>query len=559
MSSFSTGVGLLHEVLKRRTAVVAQLEALLNCQKKGPDFQQDLTLQTRLFHGCFPAAGVPAEAATLNAWLEARRADDGLRPRAKPGNDLVDPVQMLLRGFHFWNQTRWPGQKGRLRYAHNLFNLFVVRCLALSTLRLWDEDAEGAGARLKELQLLLDALWQQSPADQPRLVRDVRWLIPVALSPTTDSLAGYFHFAERIAATLDEADRTEIQRAWVQTGAGHLCSQLRHLAVRKGSGVNDAELVLLTRKTNALDVCLLMEGLVTLFQAYAAALAANDDARRHELAVAICQAVSPDPELYLLRLDLLAPYTMIEELFVSTHEDGSASLSPLGERHLRLLAEYRTQLKALAPALLEDSRRCRPQAGAYAPYGALFGFSSNILELLAFKTLVQEPVPPYALEDAFSPGDASKRAWVNAWRQLPHVKPEVVAQYAYAEDFVDALHTRIEAALAQCVAGVSHSAGRLQLRAAAGSLPELPVRHVLASDPAWVAAGRAVLQDEGDLLHCRMEGEYLVSFRSEAGWVGISKDLLTEALGDGADVALSGLPAGPAAVLALMCPGLVAG
>lgn len=559
MSSFSAGVALLHDVLQRRDAVVAQLDALLNCQKKGPDFQQDLALQLRLFYACFPAAGVPAAAATLNTWLEARRADDGLKPRAKPGNELVDPVQMLLRGFHFWNVTRWPGQKGRVRYAYNLFNLYVLRYVALLTLRLWDEDAEGAGTRLAELQQILDRLWQHSPADQPRLVCDVRWLIPVALSPTTDSLAGYFRFAERIAATLNEADRTEIQRAWVQTGAGHLCSQLRHLSVRKGTGVNDAELVLLTRKTNALDVCLLMEGLVTLFQAYAAALAGNDATRRRELAVAICQAISPDPELYLLRLDLLAPYTMIEELFVSTHEDGNASLTPLGERHLQLLAEYRTQLKALAPALLEDSRRCRPEPGAYAPYGALFGFSSNILELLSFKTLVPEPVPPYSMEDAFSTGDATKRAWVNAWRQLPHVKPEVAAQYAYAEDFVNALHSRIEAALEQCVVGVSQRAGKLQLRAAPGSLPELPARHVLSSDPAWIAAGRATHQDEGDLLHCRMEGEFLVSFRSEGGWVGISKDLLTEELGGGADVALSGLPAGPAAVLALMCPGLAAG
>src|SRR5690606_22781980 len=150
-------------------------------------------------------------------------------------------------------------------------------------------------------------------------------------------------------------------------------------------------------------------------------------------------------------------------------------------------------------------------------------------------------------------------AWVNAWRQLPHVKPEVAAQYAYADDFVNALHARIEAALAQCVAGVSPAAGRLQLSAAPQTLPELPLRHVLASDPAWVAAGRATAQDEADLLHCRMEGEFLVSFRGEGGWVGISKDLLTEELGGGADVALSGLPPGPAAVLALMCPGLAAG
>ena len=31
---------------------------------------------------------------------------------------------MMIRGFHCWQQTRWPGRKGRMHYAHTLFNLY---------------------------------------------------------------------------------------------------------------------------------------------------------------------------------------------------------------------------------------------------------------------------------------------------------------------------------------------------------------------------------------------------------------------------------------------------
>lgn len=558
MPSFSASVDLLHGYLARRDAIVARIEQLLNCQKKPLAFQQDLLLQGQLFSECFLQPGLPAEAATLNRQLEAGRVEDGLEPRAKPGNDIIDPVQMLLRGFHFWNQTRWPGQKGRLRYAHNLFNLHIVRCLSLLTLRLWDDEDNNASDRLAGLQHILDALWEQSPADQPRLVRDVRWLIPVALSPTTDSLAGYFTKAERIAESFSAGDRVETQRAWVQSGAAHLCSQLRHLCVRRGVGLDDPDLVMLTRKSNALDVCLLMEGLVTLFQAYAQAVAGDAVEQRLQLATAICQGVSPDPELYLLRLDLLGPYTMIEELFVEGREDGSAGYTHMGERHLRLLDEYRQLLAQLGPALLEDCCRCRPETGAYAPYGALFGFSSNILELLAFKTLVPEAVARFSMEDAFSPGDSEKRAWVNDWRKLPHVKPEIVAQYAYAEDFVQALHARIEVALERRAAA-EFPCGKLYINQSADGVAALPIRHIVASDAQWLEAGKATQQNEGDLLHCRMEGEFLASFETEGGWVGISKDLLTDVLGNGVDAALEDLPPASAALLAKMCPALVAG
>ena len=39
-----------------------------------------------------------------------------------------------------------------MRFAHSLFNLHVVRCLALLTMRLWDDGHREAGERLARLQ-----------------------------------------------------------------------------------------------------------------------------------------------------------------------------------------------------------------------------------------------------------------------------------------------------------------------------------------------------------------------------------------------------------------------
>src|SRR5205085_2580196 len=107
-------------------------------------------------------------------------------------NRLVDPAELMVRAFHVWQQTRWPGRNGRLRYAHTLFNLSVLRWLELLSLRLWDEDAGNAGDRLSYMQAVLDELWADTTPDQPVLVRDARWLLPLAQSPATDDLGAYF-------------------------------------------------------------------------------------------------------------------------------------------------------------------------------------------------------------------------------------------------------------------------------------------------------------------------------------------------------------------------------
>jgi hypothetical protein len=568
LQPFDAYADLLQTFLNQRTAIVERIDRVLNCQKQPAEYQQDLALQNRLFKDCFFALpSLSREQALLRDQLEHVHWNSGFTPRANPGNDLIDPVQLLLRGFHFWRQTHWPGSKGRQHYAHSLFNAFMIRNLTLLCMRVWDASSNDAGEYLARLQNLLDQLWRSSPDEQPWLVRDVRWLYPVAMSPTTDALAGYFEAAEKITDNFSEADCLEIHKAWVLTGAGHLRAQLRHLAVKKNVGIDDKELVLITRMSNALDVALLMEGLVTLLVAYEKALHSGDESQRLALADAICQGISPDPELFVQRLDLLGPYSMIEYLFISTDEAGQASYTATGKRHLHLIEQYQALMPRLAQALLEDCRHSRPAEGEYSPYGALYGFSSNLVELMAFKTLQREAETRFSLEDVFTAGGADKRAWANNWRNLPHIKAEVVQQYQFPQDFADAMHARIEQTLQKFVAndGKLPPCGRLFVLPETGEtsdtvldkLPALPLRFILSCDAQLVSAHKAQAKDQGDLLHCRLEGEFVVSYQTECGWVALTKDLLTEELGEGRDVKLAAAPPGVVEVLALMCPGLV--
>ena len=230
----------------------------------------------------------------------------------------------MIRGFHLWRQTRWPGRNGRVRYAHTLFNLYVIRCLELLSMRLWDVEASSAGDRLSHVQGVLDQLWKTTPADQPVLVRDARWLIQLAQSPATDDLGAYFEVAEKIAETLSEEDRIEIHKAGVRMAAGHLRSQIRYYSIKKAVSLDEKSLVLSTRNSNALDFALLIQELVPLLEAYEHAWHSDDGQKRLELADAICQGISPDPELFLNRVELLGAYSMIEHLFITTDRDGHA-------------------------------------------------------------------------------------------------------------------------------------------------------------------------------------------------------------------------------------------
>ena len=353
----------------------------------------------------------------------------------------------MIRGFHLWRQTRWPGRNGRVHYAHTLFNLYVVRCLELLSMRLWDPGSGSAGDRLSQVQGVLDELWTNTTADQPVLVRDARWLIQMAQSPATDELGAYFEVAEKIAETLSEEDRIEIHKAGVRMAAGHLRSQIRYASMKKAVSLDEKSLVLSTRNSNALDFALLIQDLVPLLEAYEHACHSDDGQKRLELADAICQGISPDPELFLNRVELLGAYSMIEHLFITTDRDGHVVYTPMGQRHVQLVQEYEARIGRVSKPLHDDCLNFRPVAGAYSPYGVLYGFSSDLIEHMALKTLQPDAVKDFSLEDVFVGGDTDKLAWVSGWRKLPHLKPEVEKLFDYPQQFAEDIFDRIEHAL----------------------------------------------------------------------------------------------------------------
>jgi hypothetical protein len=327
---------------------------------------------------------------------------------------------------------------------------------------------------------------------------------------------------------------------------GHLRSQLRHVSVQQGVSLDEKSLVLTTRRSNALDIGLLIQSLVPLLEAYEHARHGGDSRKSLELASAIYQGISPDPELFLNRLDLLGPYSMIEHLFITTDRDEVVVYTPMGRRHVHLLQEYEARIRRLSKPLYEDCQHFRPGGGAYSPYGALYGFSSNLIEHMAFKTLQPESVTRFRLEDVFADGGGDKLAWVNGWRKLPHIKPEVAKLFEYPQQFAEEIFARIEHALRRRVsddeANADVPAGRLFILP--GDIPDLPVQYMANS------------LDQKHLLNSRLEGEFLVSYKTSNGWVAITKDILTEVLGAGRDAKIVGLPPSAAGVLKLMCPKL---
>jgi len=549
---------------------------VLNAQRKPEEYLQDRARLSADVEDCFFAlTGLAHDQRRLRGQLEEAHWASGLKPREGPGlhNGLVDPAEMMVRAFHFWGRTRWPGRNGRVHYAHTLFNLYVIRCLELLTMRIWDDGPAHAGERLAQVQDLLDRLWAMAPADQPVFVRDARWLVLLAQSPVTDDLGAYFGIAERVAETLSVADRLEICRADVRMVGGHLRSQARHLSTKRGVDFDDSALVLSTRSTNALDFALLIQALVPLLGAYEEARDGGDDGRRLELAGAICQGVSPDPELFLGRLDLLAAYSLIEHLFVATDDRGNAVYTPVGQRHVRLVHAYKALVGRVAASLARDCPRFRPVAGTCSPYGVLYGFSSDLIGHMALKALQPDAVAPFSLEDVFVDGDASveKLAWVSGWRKLPHIPPDVQALFEYPQAFAEEMFDRLERTLrglaTNAAAHAPSRTGHLLLapegdrdaHATAPPTPDLPVGYIESSDTGLVAAKRAVYREEAALMSDRREGRCLLSYRTAGGWVAIPKTVLTDVLGAGHDAKIVGLPPPAAAALTLMCPGLVVG
>lgn len=570
---FDEHAGLIHLFLAHRGVIVEQLQALLNAQRKPAEYLQSHSLLSGQLEDCFfSLPAMTRQQARLRGQLEDAHRADGFVPRTLLGlhNGLVDPAEMTIRAFHVWQQTRWPGRAGRVRYAQTLFSLSILRCLSLLSMRVMDGAPGTPADRLARVQTLLDELWAGAPADQPRLVRDARWLIQLAQSPATDDLGAYFTVAERIADAWPRSERIGIHAAGARLVGGHLRSQIRYYALKHEVPLHDPKVAVLTRSSNALDYALMVQDLVPLLEAYEDACRAGDRGRRLDLADSICQGISPDPELFLNRIDLLGAYCTLQHLFTTTRPEGDVVYTALARRHIALLQEYESRIAAVAAWLLEDCPAFRPAAGTCTPYGVFYGFASDLLHHIAFKAIQPDAMPPFGLEDVFTRGDAEsgKLAWVNGWRKLPHLTPDVARTFEYPQQFAGDVFDRIERELHRRASSADADAartGRLFLAgedgagatAAPATAPDLPLRYIESSDPQMVAAGQATLREEQHLASDRREGRSLVAYRTPGGWAAISKAMLTEVLAAGTDAKVPPLPAAAAAALRLMCRDLV--
>ena len=139
---------------------------------------------------------------------------------------------------------------------------------------------------------------------------------------------------------------------------------------------------------------------------------------RLDLADAILQGVSADPELFLTRLDLLAPCTMIEDLFIERGEDGRPRYTPMGDAHRHLLESYAALIGRHAASLQEDARRLDPRHRVYSPLGIVYGFCADILSNMALDTLLSQPSFGLSLEDMFASRGSleNKRARAEGWK-----------------------------------------------------------------------------------------------------------------------------------------------
>jgi hypothetical protein len=569
---FQAHIELLQCFLSHRGDIVERIQDVLNAQRKPVEYLQDGPVLSRQFEDCFfTLSAITPSQSRLRGQLEQSHWASGFTPKSLPGlhNGLVDPAEMMIRAFHLWRRTRWPGRNGRVHYAHTLFNLHVIRHLALLSMRAWDAGTDGAGDKLSHVQSVLDQLWRTAPADQPPFVRDARWLMQVAQSPATDELGAYFEIAANIAESFSGEDRIAIHAAGVRLAAGHLRSQIRYYATKNTVPLDEHGLVLSTRTSNALDFALMVQDLVPLLQAYERACQSDDDPKRLALADTICQGVSPDPELFLNRVDLLGAYSMIEHLFITTDGDGHAAYTPMGQRHIQLLQAYDSRIRRAAKALFEDCSHFRPVAGSYSPYGVLYGFSSDLIEHMALKSTQPDAMTQFGLEDVFTGDDTSggKLAWVNGWRTLPHLTPAVTRLFDYPQQFAEDVFNRIEQALRRQASGEANAGeqtGRLFIvaenshaDATALAVEELPARYLRSSDTQIVATNKAESYDERQLLNDRREGKFVVSYESAGGWVAISKSMLTEVLGAGSDTRITGLPPAAVGAITLLYPNLI--
>ena len=570
--SFSGHVTLLNHFLERRNQIIDDIERrLLNVQGKDLSRSRNRSHFEQALVSCFYDSKLPGALAQSKGQLSAAHIRDGFEPVILGNRShQLDPVELIVRAYEYWENHRWPGRAGRTAFAHTLYAVFLLRQLELLSLRIWDEGDDRAGIHLHEIQQLLERLNDAATTDI--FVRDARWLIQTALGPLTRQLEPYFTIAEQISASFEEADRIELHKAGAKLAGGHLRSQLRYRASEMQRSIDDPEVLSITRNSNSMDGALLVFDLVALLTAYKHARDRSDREERLALADAILQGLSADPELLLTRLDILGPCTMIEEVFVEA-VSGRAQHTRFGETYLAARNRYAELVGDLAPSLKEDASSVASTGTAYSPYGVVYGFVADAMSNMAFDRLLSQPSFGLSLEDMFnSAGDLeNKRSRARGWETLPTRAGEH-EHFEHSIAWASQISRRLNVALEQRAThrfrqnASSLSSSRLFVLADTGTaddaaLPKEIVRaqeHCVTSDLKRALANGTTAFPRSQIVSDRKEGRYLASAEIDGKWFGVSKVLLTTCICQGKDALITDVPDEVIDILRLTCPELLA-
>jgi len=583
--SFSAHVALLDQFLLRRREIVEQIEEkLLNVRGKETERIRNRAHFDRLLNDCFFALpGLAPDSARLQGQLAAMHVADGFEPIHLDKFSIeFDPLDLVIRAYEYWGAHRWPGRGGRLAWAQVIYSVFVIRQIENLGLRIWDDGNAQAGDRLQQLQALLDRLNASDPprGKAPAIVRDVCWLVQTAQGALTKHLEPYFRIAEHISASFSDSARLGLHVAGAKLAGGHLRSQIRYRAFESGRSIDDPENLAIARNSNSMDTSLLLRDLVGLLKQYEKMCAPPNESpseeMRLELADAILQGISSDIELFLTRLDVITPATMIEHLFIECGEAGRAQFNSLGRTHMDYLGQYRDLIGRLAGRLKEDAFALAPQPDGYSPYGISYGFAADLLSSLALDKLIS-PSSPWsglAFEDTFASRGSLELKLVRAeaLAALPKRAGEQ-DHFLHSAAFAAQISARLIAALdARSMrkpdANASqHLGARIYVSAEseqiARSSAGLTSDVASANEYCFASSlsrnrrkGWASLSVE-QILTDRNEGRYLASAECDGEWCAISKFILTLFICQGRDVLLSDVPTNLIEMLGLTCHGFI--
>ncbi len=558
--SFEEALTCLQDLLSHREETVRKIvdfvPAKVGSQQAAKNLEKTFT--SHFIASLTQSPTASARAAELKNKLEFATGRD--RFRTLEPYLQVDAVRLYKYWVDYIHQEKMNlSQEHRRRWAEGIFSVFVLDQLADLTLRLGDDAQEGM-RRHAALQKVLEKFNAERGPYGPHYVRRLEWLPLARKSLPNQTIKPYFELYERFSQVFDKKTRIAFHKAQAKLIAQHLRADLYQRALEAGRPI-DAAIWDGMRAANMVDYGMLVRDLNALLEAYAVAREAGDEKEIEDLEDAIFQGLSGDPELLLLRHDLLGAYAMIENLFIETDSKGDVHFTAMGEVHFAEINSYKNRLKSCGASLLEKYQRFNPAFYAYSPFGNLYTFASGFLDGMAERALFPVEVSGYSLEDAYRNSKEDRLlAWAHSWsREFSWVRPVPLLmrdRYRYSSEYAQSIFNRTAQALEEFgKVPRMHLPGKSQGRyyVVSGENVTSQLMENYALPPAAAIRQENLITTNpnpriGSMItskvafeEMRDQGFLMVAYLFEGEWYGISKVYLSEGIAQGRDVVVSGI------------------